>query len=209
MPESIKKKKMRVSNPPMPLIDKVTMGPFEKYVKYNKFPFKMVVHILLSLVITGQVFLLINYNAFYSETVMRRLFTLFFDEEMELDGVDYIREQYFYDIDSVREQVNTMIENYSELEDMDNIEKYNLVRVLDDNDDEIIAPIIMTPFFIRTESRNKWDKFSYNISSADRGPFEENISDESFRDFMADLTNFQMVLEVQHNIPTTKFTTFD
>ena len=39
----------------IPLKDKILLGPIEKYVKYGKFPFKLLLHILMLIFLTSQV----------------------------------------------------------------------------------------------------------------------------------------------------------
>ena len=116
----------------MPLIDKVCMGPFEKYHKYGRFPFKMMVHFLLAIITIGQIFLIVNSNASYSLSVLRRFDTLFFDPEMPLEDMDIFRERFFFSAEEVRDQVNVMIDNYFNIENMDSIERYELIRELDE-----------------------------------------------------------------------------
>jgi hypothetical protein len=42
----------------LPLKDKIMMGPLDKYQKYNRFPWKMIVHLLLIIASTTLVFLI-------------------------------------------------------------------------------------------------------------------------------------------------------
>lgn len=187
----------------MPLIDKVSMGPFEKYEEYGKFPYKMFLHILLSIVLTAQIFLLVNYNATYTQSAMRRFFTWFFDEDMELDGTDYSRIRYFYSVEDLAEHVNWSIDNYFGIEEEDTIESYSLIREYDERDDvERVLPVIMTPYFIRKTERLNWPNLNFNLTQTDRGPFNKLES-------ISNMTNFQLLYHVRHNIPTTHFTTFD
>jgi len=39
-------------NKPIPIKDKINLGPIEKYIKYDKFPIKLTLHLLLLLFIT-------------------------------------------------------------------------------------------------------------------------------------------------------------
>jgi len=200
---------------PMPLIDKVCMGPFEKYYKYDRFPFKMCIHFLLALVITGQIFLIVNSNADYSISIQRKLFTLFFDEEMELEGVDKMRERYFFSAIDVRTQVNWIVDNYFNIPDMDSVEKYELVEKIDEEGNKVINPVMMSPYFLRKEDRVPWNHLSINFTETDRGGFtvdeegEGELSQKDLRNFLSAMSNFQLQFYIRHNIPTVKFTTFD
>lgn len=174
----------------------------------------MVIHLLLAIVITFQIFLLVNSNATYSMTIMRRLYILFFDEEMEQTGVDLKRERFFFHVSEVRDQINSIVDNYFAMEDMDSIERYELIREKDENGNEIVTPIITSNFFLRKEDRDPWKDLPVNFTQSERGIFQvENdipvYSDDDLRRFFSSMTNFDLQLMVRHNIPTTKMTTFD
>jgi len=191
------------------------MGPFEKYTKYGRFPFKMCIHFLLAVVITGQIFLIVNSNADYSISIQRKFFTLFFDEDMELEEVDKNRVQYFFSADQVRQQVNGIIDNYYAIPEMDSMERYELVEEVDEDGNETPTPVMMSPYFLRKEDRLPWKDFAINFTEDERGVFqieesgEGRLSLEELRNFLSSLSNFQLTFFVRHNLPSTKFTTFD
>lgn len=43
--------------PNIPLVDRIALSPWQKLLKYKRFPFKLIVHILLTVLVTVQVFL--------------------------------------------------------------------------------------------------------------------------------------------------------
>mmetsp|Transcript_34933 Transcript_34933/g.34609 ORF Transcript_34933/g.34609 Transcript_34933/m.34609 type:complete len:244 (+) Transcript_34933:23-754(+) len=191
------------------------MGPVEKYYKYGRFPYKMVAHFLLALALVAQIFLVVNFNSSYSIAVKRKLLTLFFDGEMEQEGYLTFRERYFFSVADVREQVNFMIDNFFEIPESDSIEEYQLSEELDDDGIKRIAHVTMSPFFIRKEDRIPWAFLEMNLTNDERGAFhiEEDgtprLPDDQLRDFFAAMSHFTLTLLVRHNIPTTKFTTYD
>jgi len=60
-----------------PLVDKITLDPLEKYVKYDKYPTKMLIHVVLLALATAQILLVVNYTGGYARTAMRVWFRNF------------------------------------------------------------------------------------------------------------------------------------
>ena len=46
----------------MPLKDRIALGPLDKYTVYNKFPYKMALHIILTILMTMTIFVQVQTN---------------------------------------------------------------------------------------------------------------------------------------------------
>ena len=46
----------------MPLKDRISLGPLEKYTIYNRFPYKMMLHLLLAMLMTTTIFIQVQTN---------------------------------------------------------------------------------------------------------------------------------------------------
>lgn len=50
----------------IPLKDKILLGPIDKYRKYNRFPWKYLIHIMMIIMSTIQVFFVTNFYSSYA-----------------------------------------------------------------------------------------------------------------------------------------------
>jgi hypothetical protein len=108
----------------LPLIDKITYGPIKKYKVYNRFPWKMMLHIVLLMVVTAQIILIIDHSGGYSRSEEAFFFDRFLNEDADYNEVDFQKDRYFYSIEDLRDFVKESIDNYYGIEDSDAFEKY-------------------------------------------------------------------------------------
>lgn len=54
--------RMEMTGRSMPLKDRIDLGPLDKYTVYNKFPYKMALHILLTILMTMTIFVQVQTN---------------------------------------------------------------------------------------------------------------------------------------------------
>ena len=74
---------------PIPLIDKVTLGPIKKYVKYNRFPWKMLTHIILVMVLTAQTVIVTDSDNNFARAELNVFYKLFLDDSLSLNAVSF------------------------------------------------------------------------------------------------------------------------
>ena len=118
-----KEEKQSTMNSDIPLIDKITLGPLEKYQKYNRYPYKMIVHILLVIMTTIQVLATIQTDTGYSRTQNRFLSRTFIVPEGTDDDMSDPRERYIYTPKDLRLFIQNSIYNYYHLNEL-SLEKY-------------------------------------------------------------------------------------
>jgi hypothetical protein len=87
------------------------MNPIEKYEKLGRFPYKMIVHILLVVFTTCQVVLIVSEANKYSRSQERFLYNMFVDEG-DKRSVDFNRIAYLYSVDDVKKHVATSVQNF-------------------------------------------------------------------------------------------------
>lgn len=191
------------------------MGPFEKYFKYGRFPFKMVVHFCLALSLICQIFLVVNFNGSYSLAMHRKLTMLLFDENLGMEDQVISRDRFFFSASDLRNHINEIIDNYFGIPDGDSIENYDIPLEINEQGQEIPSRIIMSPLFIRKEDRLPWKFLETNLTYDERGAFQieedgtPRLTDDELRDFLSSMSHFTLQFYVRHDIPTVKFTTYD
>ena len=130
---------------------------------------------------------------------MRQFYALFFNPDMDLDGRDYRRTQYYYNVESLGEHVNESISNYYGIDKMDTFEYYEHINETDYDKVSRIVPVIMTPYFIRNEDRLLyWKQLNYNLTEDFKGPF--GLTNQELDYFLSNLTNFKLEYEIRHNV---------
>lgn len=118
IPEMNKKKNLRVNimntfAPRMPVKDSIKMSFWEKFIKYRRFPFKFVVHLLLLIFVTIQVFLLSNQRAAYLYSTGKTIFNTFLPSDFEtlIESKNGHTTYSFYKVNDAIEHVEQVVKN--------------------------------------------------------------------------------------------------
>ena len=185
---------------PMSLMDKLTMNPIEKYVKFNEFPLKLFIHIIVLLLSTAQILLIVNYTGAYARSAQRVWMRNFFDEEIEFGGLDYDFHKYIYDMQDLKDIVSNSVGNYYSIatEDSTTMEKYDYFMEIDEETGkEFIKPPRLSAYFIRGNGRDFFkDKLTFDLTEDNLGPFDE-ASDIPFQEFLSNVTNIIIEYEIK------------
>ena len=86
----------------IPLKDKIQLGPIAKYRKYNRFPWKMLLHIVIVMLATLQVIMIINSSGSYSRRFEKSFYFLFMDSEVDYTDKDFPRLKAFFAVPDLR-----------------------------------------------------------------------------------------------------------
>jgi len=188
----------------LPLMDKITLGPIKKYKNYNRFPWKMMVHIVLVMVVTTQIVLVIQSSGGYSRSEEAFFFQTFLNDQAEYNGVDFEKNRNFYSINEVREFINKSIDSYFNIEEADTFEVYNIPREFNDTTQQYKkSPVSLDIFYIRGHRRDQFSTISYDIDPNNLGPFDEDTTSVSdFRSLVSNSTHFRLVYTLRNTIPS-------
>jgi len=97
--------------PKIPLMDRLAMSPWQKLIKYKRFPFKFVVHILLTILVTVQVFLFSSGRETYmyasGDTIVNRFLPQDY-VNTQASGTGY-NTFYFYKIDDLTAYIEKIV----------------------------------------------------------------------------------------------------
>lgn len=120
----------------MPLKDKISLGPIEKYTIYNRFPYKLMLHILLLILMSILVSTVVSESQSQLRAQQFVWYSKFILNDDDDDPVpvmdDFNREKRFFTVNDLKEFVKKSLDNYSAMrDDPDNeFEEYNIT---DDN----------------------------------------------------------------------------
>jgi hypothetical protein len=85
----------------IPIGDKIMLGPIEKYTYYNKFPYKMVIHILLCFLTATQALLLMDWATGYDSNQTKLFQYYFLDDSLDYSDFDIKRSREFYNLSTL------------------------------------------------------------------------------------------------------------
>lgn len=205
------------------------MDPVEKYEKLGKFPYKMVVHLLLVIFTTCQAILIVAEANKYSRSQERFLYNMFIDTS-DKRAMDFNRITYLYSIDEIRNHLNQSITNFYGLKTKSlEIVKFNSpspvvqmeFRYIDNNkiqrqirEDEISDDNYIT--FNQTDKSNEsaFDttnygpiqlrkaikkRFEYVVNNQTLGPFD--YPDDDVKEFLNDVVEFRLNYTLRTYVP--------
>lgn len=73
----------------MDFMEKITLSPIEKYVRFNKFPWKLLVHIGLLIFTTMQVYSVIGLRGDHNRSIQQSLKYILFNSDEQSDQVTF------------------------------------------------------------------------------------------------------------------------
>ncbi|CAI2359815.1 unnamed protein product [Moneuplotes crassus] len=183
--------------PPVPLIDEITMGPIEKYIKFNKFPWTLMFHILLLLSTFAQIMLIISSIAIYfrsQETVWRRVFG---EEVLEDNQVEFLPVYNFYTLSDLSEHINKSVHAYF------NLNQQYYTHILDHDPETgelVVLPVQFESFYLRRDGRERFGDMNTNFTKDYIGIWQED--EDSIAQFLNKTTHFRLIYEIEHKLPT-------
>lgn len=185
---------------PVPLLDEITMGPIDKYLKFNKFPWALILHILLLCSTFAQIMLIIDSIAIYfrsQQLVWRKIFG---DEVPEANDNTNVYVGHIFSLDDLSDHIETSVNAYFEL----NQQYYTHIMEFDHLlDDYVPLPVKFEAFYLRGEDRDQFANFNSNFTQEYIGIWGE--PPEKIADFLNKTTNFRLIYEVEHKLPTEQF----
>jgi hypothetical protein len=161
--------------------------------------------------VTAQIIITIGRSGDYSRSQNLFLYKTFFDNDIELNAIDFDRYRYFFSIGDIRDFVTDSIETYFSIEETDTIERYNIPRLTNANQQEEKVALVMDVVYIRGhDSFVEGGAITYNLTRDDFGPFDiAQMSDDELRYFISNTTNFRIEYLLDHTVPSSNLQTFD
>ena len=169
-----------MSKKEIPPEDKIVLSPLDQYVIYGKFPYFMIIHIVLLVLNTLQVTIILSgFNEYFRAQEKSFINALISDSPKE--ARDYPKVKYLYTIKELKEHVNDSVEK------MRNIGQtfFNNITYVHENGTEYEAGFFKMEVEYKSnltemkqEDYNITLKKTYSISEDDLGPFsyeEEDI----------------------------------
>lgn len=173
----------------LPFNDELFLSPIQKFQIYNKFPWKLLLHCLLVIGTTSQIFI-VNYS--YPRAQERTLYHKFLSED-DKTQLSFQRYKYLYTVNDIKEHLKNSIEKYNSISDEsfeDITLSYNLIA----------NPIIQmkVSYMKSIDEIDATRKYVYVLTNETLGPFDE---EEKAKVFIKNVTSFEVNYTLQTHIP--------
>ena len=179
----------------MPPNDKITLSPLDKFRIYGKFPFHMIIHIMLLIFNTMQaVIILSEYTDYFRDQENSFLNTLISKDNKEKRK--FSRKVYLFDISSIQEHMSSSMKK---MFDANNTFLNSIIFVDNDEKEIEIKNILMEVYYKSNiiNYKNAESKIpinsNYFVSPNYLGPFDKNYSYDDIKKYLNIINKFELV----------------
>ena len=175
-----------MSKKEIPPEDKIVLSPLDQYVIYGKFPYFMVIHLLLLVFNTLQVSIIVSeFNEYFRAQEKSFVNTLI--SEGPKEKRDYPKMTYLYSIGDIQKHLSESVTKMLEA----NETFFNTIRYVDENDTEIEAEFFTMEMVykdnIKKINKSKYKipiKEDYPISKNNLGPFNTTYDNDDIKKYI-------------------------
>ncbi|MCQ2820560.1 MAG: hypothetical protein MJ252_25120, partial [archaeon] len=174
--------------------DGLFLTPIYKYAIYNHFPYSFIVHILLAIFTSLQVF---KMDSAYTRAQERQIYHYFLSDN-DLTDFDYKRSKYFFTINELKAFINETKTKYFNLEESF-FEKINYGKERSTPEELSFInyqpnkmhdyPYLIAKFMPSSHETKSNRKYIYKLEGESLGPFDNKTEIKSF---LKNITNFQI-----------------
>ena len=181
-----------MSKKEIPPEDKIVLSPLDQYVIYGKFPYFMVIHIVLLVFNTLQVSIILSeFNEYFR--AQEKSFVNILISEGPKEKRDYPKETYLYTISDIQKHLNNSVSKMLAA----NETFLNTIRYINDNNTELEPEYFIMDIVYKSDikkiDKSKYKmpiKESYQISPYDLGPFNTNYTYEDIKKYIDSIYAF-------------------
>eukprot|EP00347_Sterkiella_histriomuscorum_P022333 403330850 len=182
----------------IPLNDQIRMGALQKYKKYNLFPWKMIVHLIIVFLTTLQILAVVETTGGYSLTQSNLFYYSFLNSEgddAQYNKQDIVYQKYIYSRTQLKAIVLQSVQNYYNLESYETIEEYHL----DDEDNGGKPYDIQARYYYLSSEYDPIEDVAFEIYNRDyHGPFDDDVK---LGKMLNEISQFSINYKVKNLIP--------
>lgn len=174
------------------LKDQLYMSPLRKYEIYGKFPWKLVIQILLMIFTACQVLIIINDSTSYSYNQYTLWNKIFLNKDVEGKDTSIANTFNIYGSTQLKSYIKQTVDNYYDINShtIDNYEYH-----YQDNGDK--KPVkMLVEYYDYTKAFKKGYEIEYLLSNNDLGPFAK----ESLHEYLDQVIKFELRFTLIHNL---------
>ncbi len=184
----------------IPPEDKISLSPLDKYRIYGKFPYHMIIHILLLVFNSIQVVIVLSeFTDYFRAQEKSFINALISDDSKEKE--DYAREIYLYNISQLQDHISTSI--HKMLNETNETFLNDIISVDEDDEEIKLKSIDMNVEYKYNLSKiDKKNyimplKFRYKVNENYLGPFNNNYTDDQIKKYLDIIIKFEMVYNIK------------
>ena len=184
----------------IPPEDKISLSPLDKYRIYGKFPYHMIIHILLLVFNSIQVVIVLSeFTDYFRAQEKSFINALISDDSKEKE--DYAREIYLYNISQLQDHISTSI--HKMLNETNETFLNDIISVDEDDEEIKLKSIDMNVEYKYNLSKiDKKNyimplKFKYKVNENYLGPFNNNYTDDQIKKYLDIIIKFEMVYNIK------------
>ena len=181
--------------------DTLYLDPIEKYKYYGRFPWKLILHILILIGTSAQAILILGTITQYTRA-QERIFYDNFVSEVDKNSLELNRIAYLFTIDELRDSIHRSIDNFYAFETK-SFEKIEYVS----NKPSVQMDIEYLTRLEREHTERNKVQFQYFLNDTYFGPFEMN--DKDLKSYMQKIINFKLVYQLKTYIPYSNINTLE
>lgn len=170
------------------LKDTIILNPIEKYKYYGRFPWKLIIHLLLLIGTSAQAMLILGNTTKYTRAQERIFYDNFLDE-VDKSTLEFSRYAYFFTIGDLKDSISKSISNFYSFKE----NSFETVEYENDN------PQIKLEFEYLSIDQNTQPQFLYFLNQTYSGPF--SMSDDDLKTLMQKVLRFKVSYTILTYIP--------
>lgn len=177
----------------IPLKDDLIMGPLDKYKKYGVFPWKMLIHTLLIVMVTAECLLVVQPEAEFAGSISDQLNQLFLTTDPDgYDPPEIGSRVMLFNIPEVTDYVNRTVTNYFDIKSDEILNEFYPAY---DSSGEIV-PVDMFIFLLKNNYETAQDipKLRFSLTPDDLGPFE--LDQDNLWEFLNEIDYLSLNFDV-------------
>ena len=168
------------------------MTPLKKYEKYGRFPYKLIIQMLLVLFTTCQVVLIVNQSTTYAYSQYTLFNMLFLNRQVTGSSSPITNSYILFGLTSLTNYIQVTVDRYYDI----NSQTISNFDYHYRSDGSKKPPRLLVDYFDNTKAINDGDLFEYQLLTNDLGPF----SQPDTKNYLDNVKAFYITFELIHNL---------
>ena len=168
------------------------MPPMKKYEVYGKFPWKLVIQILLVAATTSQIMLIVNRNTSYSYSQYTLWNKLFLNKDADGSDTSITNSYNIFGINQLKQFISKSVDKYYDINSytIDNYEYHY------EDDGKKKPPKLLVHYYDNEKALDRGYDFEYKLYDNDLGPFSKSDA----QDYMEQVKEFEIDFTFKHKL---------
>lgn len=187
-----------MDDPKLSLKDRIYLNPIEKYKYHGKFPWKLVIHILLLVFTSAQAVLILGSLTQYTRA-QERIFYDKFVGEVDKNSLEFSRYAYIFTVEELKSSVTNSINNFYSIKDS----SFEEVQYMNENPTVLMEASYLANF----DNESAAYKHQYTLTKDYKGPFE--FDNNKLKIYLQNTVSFKLLYNIKTLIPLEDINAFD